>query len=231
MNGVVSFSLYGPDDDDVYHRGAIRNAEMYADLRPDWDLKFYVGKSVPGDIVTALRGFPNVSIVTMSGVEDRTASYWRFFAMRSGGYDFYLSRDTDSRPFARELVSVDEFLESDKYFHVMRDHPRHGAVMLAGMWGCKEAGAVKIRRRIRDRIPNTGYQSDQDWLKRKVWPLARRSVLAHVDFDHTFGGEVVPFTVPRDDCDYVAECHNGDDTLRFPDHRLEIAIRGRRAEI
>ena len=35
----------------------------------------------------------------------------------------------------RERDAVNEWLASNKTFHNMRDHPWHGAVMLAGMWG------------------------------------------------------------------------------------------------
>ena len=50
--------------------------------------------------------------------------------------DVLLSRDLDSRLSPREVSAVEEWMntsievEKDKPFHVMRDHPDHGAVML-----------------------------------------------------------------------------------------------------
>ena len=35
----------------------------------------------------------------------------------------------------RERDAVNEWLESNKTFHVMRDHPWQGSEILAGMWG------------------------------------------------------------------------------------------------
>lgn len=226
MTGVVSFSLFGQDEEDIYIPGAFRNCEMYNDLRPEWHLKFYVGESITTLTRRRLLKFRNVTVVPMDLPETRAATYWRFLAVKDGGYDFYLSRDTDSRPFKREISAVNEWLESDKWFHVMRDHPRHGAPMLAGMWGVKEEGAAKIRRRFRAPLVGDYYQIDQDWLKNRVWKFAKRSVMAHVDCEWDFGMESVPFSVPRKDFDYVAECYNGDDTLRFPEHRLEVALYG-----
>ena len=36
-----------------------------------------------------------------------------------------LSRDTDSRIIPREKEAVNEWLASDRVFHIMRDHPAH----------------------------------------------------------------------------------------------------------
>ena len=37
--------------------------------------------------------------------------------------------------FQRERDAVNEWLRSNKTFHLMRDHPWHGSEILAGMWG------------------------------------------------------------------------------------------------
>ena len=36
-----------------------------------------------------------------------------------------------------QVACVEDFLKSDKYVHVMRDHPAHGSYMLGGTWGTK----------------------------------------------------------------------------------------------
>ena len=46
-------------------------------------------------------------------------------------------RDTDSRLGIREKLAVDEWLDSGKKLHIMRDHPYHRVPMLGGMWGCR----------------------------------------------------------------------------------------------
>ena len=46
--------------------------------------------------------------------------------------DAFMSRDTDSLILPREQYAVEDWLISDKTFHVMRDHPGHCIVMLGG---------------------------------------------------------------------------------------------------
>lgn len=41
-----------------------------------------------------------------------------------------VSRDLDSKISARETAAVDEWLQSKKSFHIMRDNPQHGTAML-----------------------------------------------------------------------------------------------------
>ncbi|HPC77997.1 MAG TPA: hypothetical protein PK811_06665, partial [bacterium] len=44
-------------------------------------------------------------------------------------------RDTDSRLNPREADAVEEWIESGKSFHIMRDHPQHNVPICGGMWG------------------------------------------------------------------------------------------------
>lgn len=232
MRGVASFSLFGKDEEDVYYKGALKNAEMYAEIRPDWMCYFYVSVSVPGSLVQDLIDVGNSKVIRMLDSDDRRSTYWRFLTIREEGWDCYVSRDVDSRPYARENAAVDDWLDSGKPFHSMRDHPRHGVPMLAGMWGCTAYGARIIRPRLPDRLKTDYYQVDQDFLKYHVWPYAKRLVYVSSDCKYEFepANQRHPFRVPREDFDFVAECHNGDETLRFPDHRMEIAISGYRAQ-
>ena len=57
--------------------------------------------------------------------------------------DLYVSRDLDSRSNERELAAVQEWLDSSKEFHFMRDHPQHKTTILGGLWGCKMTETVR----------------------------------------------------------------------------------------
>lgn len=48
-----------------------------------------------------------------------------------------MSRDLDSRFSDREYAAVQDWLKSDKVFHVMRDHPLHDFSIFGGLWGSK----------------------------------------------------------------------------------------------
>lgn len=48
---------------------------------------------------------------------------WRFLVMLDPLVDRFLSRDIDSDIITREVAAVQQWLESNYTFHVMRDHP------------------------------------------------------------------------------------------------------------
>ena len=62
--------------------------------------------------------------------------------------DLILSRDLDSRFSDREQEAVRDWLNSNKKFHIMRDHPDHGTEILGGTWGCKLTQEVKLLKRL-----------------------------------------------------------------------------------
>ena len=130
MKKIISFSLWG--DNPKYTIGAIRNAELTPIIFPNWVSRFYCGKSVPEDIIEKLKSLPHTEVIIMDEDGDWTGMFWRFYACEDS--DIMLSRDTDSRLSNREKLAVDEWLESDKDFHIMRDHPHHNFPVMAGMW-------------------------------------------------------------------------------------------------
>ena len=55
-------------------------------------------------------------------------------------------RDLDSVITPREISAVSQWLDSKHAFHVMRDHPNHGAVpMMAGMWGVRVSMCLQCK--------------------------------------------------------------------------------------
>ena len=69
---------------------------------------------------------------------------WRFFPTLDSQVDVFMSRDLDSVVKLREVEAVEEWLESGKTLHVMRDHPQHTAHMLGGLWGAQ----TTLRRQV-----------------------------------------------------------------------------------
>lgn len=206
---IVSYSLWG--NDPKYTIGAIRNAEMCREYYPDWTARFYVGKSVPTDIISSLKGFDNTEVVLMEQEGDWTGMFWRFTA--ADGDDVVLSRDTDCRPSWREVKAVDAWLNSDKDFHIMRDHPYHGTEILGGMWGARKGILRGISQKISEYNKGNFWQVDQNFLRGVVYPLVRDRALVH---DEIF--ERKPFPTPRQSRDFVGKAYNADDTEFEPKH-------------
>ena len=135
MRKLISFALYGENPKYVY--GMFRNIELREEFYPDWDIMIFHDNSVPesdiekfADMGAILRN------VTAGGIYPAS---WRFLAYDEPHVSRFISRDADSRISEREADAVKEWEESGKTFHVMRDHPHHGAPpdkpMLGGMWG------------------------------------------------------------------------------------------------
>jgi len=58
------------------------------------------------------------------------AMMWRFLPIGDSYVDYFMSRDVDSCLLQREIDAVNEWLKSDKLFHIMRDSPEHYAPIL-----------------------------------------------------------------------------------------------------
>ena len=189
---IISFSLWG--DGSQYLCGALRNAALAADLYPGWTCRFYCDDSVPSPTVRKLQAFGAEIVRRSEPATFFDGLLWRFEVAGDPKVARFLIRDCDAVINVRERIAVDAWLESDKYFHTMRDYASHTEVILAGMWG--GVGGVlpsigEIRENFRsDTAPTRTY--DQIVLRNCVWPVVRQSVLAH---DSVYTGSLgsVPF--------------------------------------
>ena len=203
MNKIVSFSLWG--DNPKYTIGAVKNAELVQELYSGWIGRFYCGRSVPKDILDKLNEVSNTEVILMDKEGDWTGMFWRFCAADSD--DIILSRDTDSRVSEREVYAVNEWLESDKDFHIMRDHPAHGTQILGGMWGSRNGILKGITEHIDAYTKGNFIQVDQNFLREHVWQKISNNALSHDEF---FNG--VPFPKPRKDWnDFVGQVYDEND--------------------
>jgi hypothetical protein len=175
MKKIISFSLWG--DNPKYTIGAIRNAELTPIIFPNWVSRFYCGKSVPEDIIEKLKSLPQTEVIIMDEDGDWTGMFWRFYACEDS--DIMLSRDTDSRLSNREKLAIDEWLESDKDFHIMRDHPYHNTEILGGMWGVRNGLLKNIKELIQEYVKGDFWQVDQNFLREKIYPLVVNNSFIH----------------------------------------------------
>lgn len=182
MLKVISFSLWG--NDPKYCVGAIKNARMSPAVYPGWVCRFYAGEGVPDDVLGELASFDHVEIASIPYVmEGWMGMFARFQAADDA--DVMISRDCDSRLTTREADAVNEWLDSDKTFHIMRDHPWHGAKILGGMWGCRknalpyytDFGTTMSSWNMEDR-----WQTDQEFLEQKIYPYVVDDAMIHASF-------------------------------------------------
>jgi hypothetical protein len=212
MKKIISFSLWG--DNPKYTIGAIRNVELSKTIYPDWICRFYCGKSVPLDIIEKLKSYDNVEVIEMGEDGNWSGMFWRFYACEDA--DVMISRDTDSRLSFREKFAVDEWLNSDKDFHIMRDHPYHNVLILGGMWGVRNGLLKNITELISNYSKGDFWQVDQNFLKEKIYPIVNDKSFIH-DSYYNFNENVKRFTTERINQEFVGEVYDEND-LRHPEH-------------
>jgi hypothetical protein len=204
MSKYLSFSLWG--DKPLYNIGAIRNAEIWKTIYPEWDMIVYYDNSVPKETIDSLISL-NVTTIDMTN-SGTYGMFWRFFAVSLPNCELAIFRDTDSRISIREKMAVDEWIESKKSLHVMRDHPAHGIPygnnslgILGGMWGIKN-GTIPLIDMMQNFFSSGKvmvYGDDQRFLK-SVYSILENDRCTHDDFF-----EKKPFPIKRENGRFIGE--------------------------
>ena len=216
MVKVISFSLWG--DKSQYTIGSIRNAELAKDLYPDFECWFYIHKeSVPKNIVNELLQISNVKIIFKYGdINLSRPMMWRFEAIDDPKVEVMLSRDTDTRIWNREVIAVNEWLQSDKIFHIMRDHPHHDFKILGGMFGTKKINNFNWLEKMILIYQYGDRMYDQDFLKEIIYPLVIDNCLIHASF-HRYEEHSKPFSTSfNENYNFVGEYVYADDSRSLP---------------
>lgn len=216
MKNVISFSLWG--DNLMYWKGALENIKLAKIYYPDFICKFYIDKNSKKELADTIIG-DNVETVMVDSKDSFHGMFWRFWAAADSEVDIFLSRDTDSRITQREVHAVQEWANSDKDFHIMRDHPYHGVPILGGMWGCRNGIMREIGLIQKIEEWNQFYRKgiDQDFLGTQIYPLIKDRAFEHSEFGINFGGTTHPFPTPLQNWEFVGEIYN-EFNQRHPDH-------------
>jgi len=213
----LSFSLWG--DKPIYNIGAIKNAELWKTIYPEWKMIVYYDDSVPKETIDQLN---NLNVKTIKIDDFQYGCFWRFFTSDFSDCEYVIFRDTDSRISEREKVAVDEWIQSGKSLHVMRDHPAHGIPygnnrlgILAGMWGIK-GNIIPITDMIKKYVINKEniYGIDQSFLK-SIYSIFENDRITHDEFF-----EKKPFTIPRISGRFIGEKIDENDNPIGDDYKI-----------
>jgi hypothetical protein len=179
MKKVISFSLWG--NNPKYTIGAIKNSELMKLFFPDWTCRIYVdSNTVPVEIINELIK-RDVEIVYRDS-DGWNGMFWRFDAIMDS--DIALSRDCDSRISERERVTVEQWLNSGKKFHIIRDHPWHRNLILGGMWGARDGILKNINELISGwtKTHHGAYGTDESFLGQIIYPIVKNDAFIHDEF-------------------------------------------------
>jgi hypothetical protein len=188
---IISFSLFGQAG--RYLRGAVRNALLVHDLYPAWTCRFYLDASVPEDVTELLRELRAQIVVMPRPSSSFEGLGWRFQVWDDQDVDFCMIRDCDSVLSVFEAAAVNEWLRSERWFHVMRAGYAHSDLILAGLWGGATgmlndlyAGYVQSLTR------SATAGADQGYLRKQVWPVVKQNALVHDRVHRLPGAEAFP---------------------------------------
>jgi hypothetical protein len=138
--------------------------------------------------------------------------FWRFLTCDDPNIEISIFRDTDSRLSNRERDAVNDWISTDKTFHIMRDHPFHGYPILGGMWGYKNNNRFTIKPLISSFNQIDKYGTDYEFFGNVLYPMIGNDKIVHDEFF-----EHKPFPTKRINCEFIGEIYNEHD-IRHPEH-------------
>jgi tetratricopeptide (TPR) repeat protein len=190
---IIAFSLFG--NHDRYTRGAVKNAIIAGGLYPGWRCRFYCDDTVPAQVRAAL--LESGADVKLMPRPPRFSDglFWRFLVLDDPAVARFLIRDCDSVINIRERRAVDEWIESGRLYHILRDNPAHTDLILAGMWGGVARQLPPVTQLVQGFAYNPITESrtaDQLFLGRIVWPMIKNHCLIHDRVFRVFGAKDFP---------------------------------------
>lgn len=211
---AISFSLWG--NNPKYTIGAIRNAELANEIYPGWKSIFYVGDDVPDSIIKELEQIDNTLLLLKKNDSGWASMFWRFESSCNPEIQVSLFRDTDSRLSMREKYAVDEWLATDKTFHIMRDHPYHSFPILGGMWGYKSNGKYDMKSLFDGFEKQDKYGTDYEFFISVLYPMIGDDKIVHDPFF-----DKIDFPQPRIGTEFVGDVFDHNEQ-RHPDYQKYI---------
>lgn len=175
---VFSFCLYGSNP--KYILGMIENIKIINEHFSDWYIFIYYD-DISYDNLKYIDSFNNVKLIKSTYTKAKTMLD-RFKAIDDKNVEIMIVRDADSRIHNRDRWAINKFIESDKKFHIIRDHIWHRTLILGGLWGIKQGLLnFNIEESIKNYEKNSEnkWQVDQIYLIKFIYPIIKNNVLIH----------------------------------------------------
>lgn len=180
---IIAYSLFGKSP--RYCETAVINSRLAQFIYPEWTCRFYVDSSVPQDVIQRLQQ-QNAEIVYIDKLKiPFSGLFWRFLVLDDPNVHCFMIRDADSLISYKEQRAVKQWLDSGKYFHLMRDAYCHSELILAGMWGGYTGIFKDIQQCIEQyyaKLTVLNKTIDQHFLRECIWTTVNQDVLIHDNY-------------------------------------------------
>ncbi len=183
---IISYSLYG--NNPRYTVPLELNSNSIHTYYPGWIIRVYHDDTVNRETLEKLK-VSNVQLVNVNhpGILkfNLAPKFWRFLPILEDNINAIIVRDSDSIFTIREIHLVNEWLNSEASFHIIRDHKSHISPILAGMFGIKTPLFKTFANELFKRsflTKRNDYNSDQVFLADYLYPLVYKHSLIHTSF-------------------------------------------------
>ena len=211
---VISFCLYG--NKPKYFMGLLENIQIIRNELPHFYVYLTIGNDVSEDVISLCKEFGNVNIIKVNENNAILMAH-RFFPIDDDDVDIMFCRDADSRINYRDIWTINEFINSDKRFHIMRDHYWHKSRVMGCSWGIKKQNfkITDLFYEWRKNIAEIKYGSDELFLQDIIYPLIKDNVLIHSNITGFFGEEINRIDIPLiNDTDFIGNVIDYDENSK-----------------
>lgn len=191
---IVSFCLYGSRY--CYWEGAVSNIYLCKIYYPTFICVFYIDRFSDPHLIKLIEDEQKINsdvveIRFFDRQQDSDGMFYRFLPATEINTNIFLSRDTDCRINERECIAVNEWLASDKDFHIIRDHKILKKPVYGGMWGCRNKllNNIGLEDQIKNFVPKI-YGADEDLLCNWLYPKIQNSAFEHSSFGVKFNNDI-----------------------------------------
>lgn len=178
-----SFCLYG--DNSKYSQGFLNNLPLIKQYFPNFGVSLWIRSDscfIIENIIKKVKevgGDEFLSRVLLFEIRDINNKYLmlhRIFLENHWYPTEIYSRDTDSRINFRDATCIKDFQESNKDFHIVRDHYWHKMRIMGGMFGMKKLNTniIELFENWKQTHSNPGYGSDEQFLSQVIYPMYKK---------------------------------------------------------
>ena len=206
---VLSFCLYGTKA--TYIIGMKDNIKLAKEHFPKWVVRIYYNSTVPDKYIHEYKELGAECVLCENkGINKMNweGMFWRWLPLDDKNVNFWVSRDADSRLSKREAGLVEEWMNSGKTLHSIRDHRCHMHCIMGGLFGINNIlfhekytfqKVTDIIDELYKYYKERPYNVDQIFLNDTLWRVLQDDVIAHISNE---GRRVFPTDIE------VPSCHN-----------------------
>jgi hypothetical protein len=218
MVNVFSFVIYG--NEKKYTQGLLANIHLIQSKFPSWKIWIYYGSDVDNSILSEYSNYTNISLIPTNNTGYIT-KFYRYLPIDDNSVDICIIRDADSRVNDRDEFCINQFLNSEKLFHIIRDHPNHKHKIMAGMWGIKKGAlseSINDLFTIWKQNYSIDFWSDTNFLINYIYPKVQSISLVHDDYNH-FHDSSISISYIKDNKHFIGQVYeydeNGEEYPKF----------------